>query len=53
MVRVPLDVPPTGMVPTDVTLTDASAAGAAAVMRSEARSAALVPTLKAFFQIVK
>ncbi len=43
------DVPPRGTVPTPVTVVDASAAGATAVTRSEARSAALVPTLIAFF----
>jgi hypothetical protein len=52
-VSVPVDVPPTGMLPTDVTVTDASAGAAMAAVKREARSAALVPMLSAFFQIVK
>ena len=52
-VAVPAEVAPCATLPALVCVMLASAAGAAAVMRSEARSAALVPTLTAFFQILK
>jgi hypothetical protein len=52
-VAVPADVEPCATLPALVCVIEASAAGATAATRSEARSAALVPTLTAFFQIVK
>ena len=48
-----VDVAPRPTLPTPATVAEANAAGATAVARSEARSAALVATLMAFFQIVK
>ncbi len=44
---------PCATLPALVCVIDGERAGAAAVMRSEARSAALVPTLTAFFQMLK
>jgi hypothetical protein len=49
----PADVVLCATSPALVCAIEASAAGATAVTRSEARSAALVATLIAFFQIVK
>jgi hypothetical protein len=47
------EVPPCGIAPTPDTVIAASAAGAAAVARSAAMSAALVPMLNAFLRILK
>jgi hypothetical protein len=52
-VAVLADVVPGATLPALVWVIEASAAGATVATRSEARSAALVPTLIAFFQIVK
>jgi hypothetical protein len=52
-VAVLADVPLTGTLPAEATVIAANADGATAVARSEARSAALVAALTAFFQIVK
>jgi len=47
------DVVPRAIVPALVTEVDANAAGAATVAKREPRSAALMPTLNAFFLILK